>query len=376
MEDCMRFYTEELGFRISDALNIAAHAEHPEEIAGFGDPNHYFMRHGTDHHSFVIFNHRVRVALAKGRTFPPGVVINQISWQVGSLAEVVNGSAWLAEQGTRIARSGRDMPGSNWHTYFPDPDRHTNELYYGMDQIGWDARSKPASMWDRGFEKPPSLPQISEMDEVRSAAQRGDDLDSGSAVRDALLGAEYDVDGVLLPRPFKIVKVGPVGLFVADIDAAVRFYTRALGLHVSEEILWSGRRCVFLRAGTEHHSIALYPIELRETLGLRADSTTLAVGIQVGSYRQLRDARAFLTARGARLADVPAELHPGIDYAFHVLDPDGQAVQVYFAMEQLGWDGRARSPETRPNPKADAWPETLPAGPDVYDGETLLGPLG
>ena len=301
--------------------------------------------------------------------------MNQISWQVGSLAEVVNGCEFLTEEGLKIQRSGRDMPGSNWHTYFYDPDGHTNELYYGMEQIGWDARSKPRSMWDRIFREEPQLPQVPEDDEVRAAA-RGDDLNSGSAVRDSLPGEDYDVDGIMLPRPFKIIKGGPISLFVKDLDAALRFYTLQLGLRVSEEIVWNGQRCAFLRANTEHHTIALYPLALRETLGLRADSTTFAVGVQVGSYRQLCDARAFLAKRGARFVELPPEVHPGIDYALHVLDPDGQAVQMYFSMEQIGWDGKPRPAAMRPNPKSGGWPATLPAESDVYGGETLLGPLG
>jgi catechol 2,3-dioxygenase-like lactoylglutathione lyase family enzyme len=376
MEDCLRFYTEDIGFRISDRLDFGARAERREDIAAFGDAGGYFMRHGTDHHSFVLFNKRVREYLDKQRRFAPGVVMNQISWQVGSLAEVVNGGAWQASRGMEIQRSGRDMPGSNWHTYFYDPDGHTNELYYGMEQIGWDSKSKPFSMHDRGFHQAPQLPQIPEDEEVFSSAKRGDDLESGSALRDALPGASYDVEGIMLPRPFKVIKGGPISLFVRDIDAATRFYAGQLGLRVSEEIVWQGHRCVFLRANTEHHTIALYPIELRESLGLRADSTTFAVGFQVGSYRQLREARAFLTGRGARAVEIPGALHPGIDYAFHVLDPDGQAVQLYFSMEQIGWDGQPRPAALRPNVKADAWPATLPDQPDVYGGESLLGPLG
>jgi len=276
MEECLRFYTEDLGFRISDRLDFGARAERKEDIAGFGDAGGYFMRHGSDHHSFVLFNKRVREHLDKLRRFAPGVTMNQISWQVGSLEEVVRGGEWQASQGMEIQRSGRDMPGSNWHTYFYDPDGHTNELYYGMEQIGWDGKSKPFSMHDRGFHQKPQLPQIPEDEEVRSSAQRGDDLVSGSALRDALSGAEYDVEGIMLPRPFKIIKCGPISLFVRDLDAATRFYTHQLGLRVSEETVWRGHRCVFLRANTEHHTIVLCPIELRETLGLRDDSSTLA----------------------------------------------------------------------------------------------------
>jgi catechol 2,3-dioxygenase-like lactoylglutathione lyase family enzyme len=376
MEECLRFYTEDLGFRISDRLDFSKRAERPEDVAAFGDPGGYFMRHGTDHHSFVLFNKRVREFLDKQRRFAPGVVMNQISWQVGSLQEVVRGSEWQAAQGLEIQRSGRDMPGSNWHTYFYDPDGHTNELYYGMEQIGWDGKSKPFSMHDRGFHQAPQLPQIPEDEEVRASALRGDDLLSGSALRDALPAAAYEVEGIMLPRPFKVIKGGPISLFVRDVDAAARFYTHQLGLRISEETVWQNHRCVFLRANTEHHTIALYPIELRASLGLRADSTTFAVAFQVGSYRQLREARAFFGSRGAAFVDVPSALHPGIDYAFHVLDPDGQAVQIYFSMEQIGWDGQPRPAASRPDVRADAWPAALAGQPDVYGGESLLGPLG
>ncbi len=118
----------------------------------------------------------------------------------------------------------------------------------------------------------------------------------------------------------------------------MRFYTQQIGLRVSEETNWNGHRCVFLRANTEHHTIALYPIELRESLGLRADSTTFAVGFQVGSYRQLREARVFLEKRGHRFVAIPSELHPGIDYAFHVLDPRraSRAAVLFDGTDRLG----------------------------------------
>ena len=89
----------------------------------------------------------------------PGITVNQITWQVGSLAEVGNAIKWFNERGIKQQRSGRDMPGSNWHTYLYDPDGQSNELYYGIEQIGWNGHSKPRAMYDRGFDKPPELPQ-------------------------------------------------------------------------------------------------------------------------------------------------------------------------------------------------------------------------
>jgi catechol 2,3-dioxygenase-like lactoylglutathione lyase family enzyme len=375
MDECLRFYTEDLGFRISDRLDFSKRAENPADLDGMGDPGGYFMRHGTDHHSFVIFNRRVREYLDKHRRFAPGVTVNQISWQVGSLAQVVNGNDWVSGRGLEIQRTGRDMPGSNWHTYFYDPDGHTNELFYGMEQIGWDGHSKPDPMHDRGFRQKPGLPQMNELDEVAQAKERGIDIQSGSAIPDPL-PAKYDVEGILLPRPFKIVRVGPLHLFVKDIDAATGFYRDTMGFTVSEHVTWKGKRCTFLRTNTEHHSIALFPIELREVLGLRSDTTTMSLGFQVGSYRQLRDALTFLNERGAKIVDVPRELYPGIDYAFHVLDPDGHTISLYFGMEQVGWDGKARPPELRPNVDPKEWPAIIEPQSDAFSGETLLGPLG
>jgi len=375
MEECVRFYTEDIGFRVSDRLDFSKRAPDPKDLEGMGDPGGYFMRHGTDHHSFVLFNKRVREAMDKQRRFAPGVTVNQISWQVGSLGEVVNGNDWILGRGLQVQRSGRDMPGSNWHTYFYDVDGHTNELYYGMEQIGWDWHSKPDPMHDRGFREKPGLPQMNEQDEVEKAKADGVDIHSGSAVRDPL-PPKYDVEGILLPRPFKVTRIGPLNLFVKDIDAATEFYRQTLGFVVTEEVAWKGKRATFLRTNTEHHSIGLYPVELRETLGLRADTSLMSLGLQLGTYQQLRDARTFLAERGVRTVDVPGELHPGIDYAFTVTDPDGHALTLYFNIEQIGWDGKPRPAAQRPQVDPRNWPATIEAQSDTYEGETLLGPLG
>ena len=66
------------------------------------------------------------------------------------MSEVGNAIRWFTEKGIKLQRSGRDMPGSNWHTYLFDPDGHQNELYYGIEQIGWNGHSKPRIMYDRG----------------------------------------------------------------------------------------------------------------------------------------------------------------------------------------------------------------------------------
>ncbi|HLY67319.1 MAG TPA: VOC family protein, partial [Chloroflexota bacterium] len=339
MEESLRFYTELLGFRISDVRNFGARAQ-PGQLDGMGDPNGYFTHHGGDHHSFVLFNKRVREALDTRREFRPGVTVNQITWQCGSLAEIGQATPWLQEHGQKLQRVGRDMPGSNWHTYFYDPDGNTNELYYGIEQIGWMGCSKPTAMYDRGFQAAPELPQISEEQEVEDARATGVDITSGYRYVDG--PGTYDVDGILLPRPFKVVRIGPVRLFATDMAASEAFYQDMMGFVKTEEVSYEGQRCVFLRCNTEHHSMALYPVELRQTLGMREDTLCMSFGLQLANYRQLRDAMTFLREKGCTVRELPPELFPGMGHSAFALDPDGHAVQLYAYMEQIGWDGQPR----------------------------------
>ena len=371
MDAAYPFYTRLLGFRVSDIRDDGMRIPEAQR-AGLGDAHGYFMRHGTDHHAFVLYNKRARDLLDPTRRNRDGVTINQITWQVGSLAEVVNGHHWLAAKGCRIRRAGRDMPGSNWHTYLFDPDGHVDELYYGIEQIGWSGHSKPARMHGREFREVATLPQKSEFDEVQEALAQGVDLCGGHRHVDEA-PARYDVDGVLLPQPFKIVRLGPVGLFVEDLDAALAFYRDLLGFALTETVGWGGERCLFLRANTEHHSIALYPLALRAKMGFSAHTTSMALGLQLANYRQLRAAAEFLRANGARIVEVDPALHPGITYAVHALDPDGHALQLYHEMEQVGWDGLPRPLEER-RPPVTPWPEVLEPTSDTYAGEPYLGP--
>ena len=280
MEECREFYGDLLGFTQSDKADFSRAPWYPKDLGHGADG--YFMRYGTDHHAMVLFSKQV-MDHRSDRKFEPGVTINQITWQCGSLREIVDAHGYFEEHQVRIQRVGRDMPGSNWHTYVYDPDGHTTELYYGIEQIGWNQRSKPRDMYYRGFGQKPDLPQMSEAAELDEAGGKGIDVYSGHLPKRGLTES-FDVDGVLLPRPFKITKIGPVRLFVNDVDKATAFYTRHLGFTVSEETAYRGARCVFLRCGAEHHSVALYPRELRATLGLSEHTSCLSFGIEVANY--------------------------------------------------------------------------------------------
>jgi catechol 2,3-dioxygenase-like lactoylglutathione lyase family enzyme len=367
------FYTRLLGFRVSDPIDMSVRL--PQEERGrHGAGTGYFMRHGGDHHSFVIFPRPVMTALSPHYRQFPESTINQMTWQVSSLRDVVDGYAWFQRRGNPVLRQGRDLPGSNWHFYPPDPDGHINELYYGIEQIGWDGYSKPHVLHRQRYDKPPPLPHRSEHAEIRQALAEGLDVRTGWRAEEA--EETFDVGGILLARPFKIVRIGPIRLFVRDMDVALRFYRDELGFALTEEISYQGHRCAFLRVNTEHHSLALYPRALRAQLDLPENLSLLSFGLQVANYRQLRDAVPFLQRSGMRIRYLPPELSPGIDYSAFVIDPDGHAMQLYYYMEQVGWDGKPRHASQRPKVESGKWPESVPAAGDSYAGEVYLGPWG
>lgn len=373
-EIALRFYSDLLGLPVTDTRDFGRQFKLKSPTGQ--DPNGYFLRVGADHHSVVLFPHWT--AMASPAPKHEGTEwISHMAWQVGTLREVTEGRRWLTERQTRIARpGGRDARGANWNFTVTDADFISNEIYYGMDQIGWDGISKPIPICPEGDALPP-IDGTAEPDfpMVRQAIEDGLDLRQGLHQR-PFGEPKYDVGGVRLPRPFRIIRNGPIRLFVRDVEAATRFYAETMGLTLTEEITWHGHRATFLRANTEHHTIALYPLALREELGMRRDSICMAYGMQLGSYRQLKDAISFLKGHGATIRYLPPELFPGLDYSAFVLDPDGHAIQLYYYMEQIGWDGRPRPAEARRKIDNSQWPDSLEAMSDTYRGPVFQGPLG
>ena len=357
-----RLYVDVLGFR------------HTDTVQRDGKPVAVFTSHGTDHHSLAAIHACTAEGVRKAH-YENGVLVNQISFQVGTLEEVANAArVFRAAPGDDQPARPR-FPGSNWALYVLDPDGHRIEFYYGMEQIGWDRRSKPAAAYLSAVRNGFTLPQPAEMTEIMNCERSGIDLAAGfrptrglalrllRGRRDAAAAVQDHQD-----RPDQIVRLRHrrVGAFLY----------RAPRPDQTEEVDCHGHRCVFLRCGAEHHTIGLIPMALRQEFGLDASGTLMSIGVQVATYRQLKDAIAFLKQQGLRFIErIPFDLHPGVDYAAHAIGPDGHCIELYHAMEQIGWDGHPRPAAQRRRVDAD-WPQALDAAPDTYADQTLQGPLG
>ena len=84
----------------------------------------------------------------------------------------------------------------------------------------------------------------------------------------------------------------------------------------------------------------------------------------------------FLRDNGVRVETdiIPPELHPGIDYAAYAFDPDGHCLELYYYMEQVGWDGGRDPKNCAAKVDPNNWPEMFEPLSDTYTGEPFIGP--
>jgi catechol 2,3-dioxygenase-like lactoylglutathione lyase family enzyme len=139
--------------------------------------------------------------------------------------------------------------------------------------------------------------------------------------------------------PFRIGKIGHVVLNVTDMARSVRFYTELLGLQISdvygEEMMPGGM--VFMRFSPDHHGIALVG-------SLKGAATAVDlnhVAFEVGTLDEVLRARNHLKANGVTI-DFEGRRRAGCQIAIEFRDPDGHHLEIYWGIDQVGSDGRAR----------------------------------
>ena len=142
--------------------------------------------------------------------------------------------------------------------------------------------------------------------------------------------------------PFRIGKVGHVGLYVKDLERSTRFYTQILGFQVSDAIppgeVPGGAGC--LRCAPDHHAIALFGATADHPAGtglhhLAMEVPTLDEVVRIREH--LREHQVPITLDGRRGA--------GVQLLVEFRDPDGHLLEVYWGIDQIGSEGAVR-PET------------------------------
>jgi len=138
-------------------------------------------------------------------------------------------------------------------------------------------------------------------------------------------------------NPIRISKIGHVGLYCRDLQRMVDFYTRVLGFKVSDV---NEKGMTFLRFGADHHSFVLAP-----TAQTPSGPTVLQqIAMEVADLDELKRIRAYLLEQTVKTSAIKHE-GPGNDYTFDFDDPEGNRLQFFCEMDQIGWDGKSRPKE-------------------------------
>jgi len=128
LERSAKFYTEVMGFSISDAYDSNVL---PGGVV--------FLRVSADHHGVALF------PLPEGQ--PPHGAFHHMAFEVSTLDEVVRARDYLRKHDVPIHFEGRRRAGCQIAIEFVDPDGHNLEIYWNIDQVGSSGYVRPPQEW-------------------------------------------------------------------------------------------------------------------------------------------------------------------------------------------------------------------------------------
>ncbi len=120
----------------------------------------------------------------------------------------------------------------------------------------------------------------------------------------------------------KAGRLGHVVLNVSDLDAALDFYGRVVGLEVVSRD--AARKIAFMSLGEQHHDLAL----VERATGPRPDSSQpglVHMAWRLDDFAELQAAHAELTEAGIELEPI----QHNITNSLYMRDPDGHLVELY-----------------------------------------------
>lgn len=126
--------------------------------------------------------------------------------------------------------------------------------------------------------------------------------------------------------------IGHVHLRVADLERAIDFYTRVIGLTL---VTRYGAQAAFLSAGGYHHHIGLNTWEsLGATPPPPGHTGLYHTAFLFPDRRSLAQALARVVAAGVPLSGAADH---GVSEAVYLDDPDGNGVELYRDRPQADW---------------------------------------
>src|ERR1700733_12695494 len=130
--------------------------------------------------------------------------------------------------------------------------------------------------------------------------------------------------------PIKVAKLAHLVYEVSNIERTVKFWTEIMGFHVSDK---NEKGMVFLRHGSDHHSIGLVQIGDRTRPKPGESLRFNHLAMEIGDVESLFQAREFLKQHGVSVT-FEGRKGPGGNMGIEFEDPDGYCFELYVDMDQ------------------------------------------
>jgi len=125
----------------------------------------------------------------------------------------------------------------------------------------------------------------------------------------------------------RVSRLGHTGIFVRDLDTMRAFYTRVLGLTVTDEDPNRGMVFFSSRPDEEHHEFVI----MRGRTGPADAQVVQQISWHVDSLETLLE---FHRALRDENVTVEREITHGIALAIYFFDPEGNRIEVYWATDK------------------------------------------
>jgi catechol 2,3-dioxygenase-like lactoylglutathione lyase family enzyme len=148
----------------------------------------------------------------------------------------------------------------------------------------------------------------------------------------------------------RLRRLGHVGLWARDPVGLAAWYRDLLGFRITDTMdydHWGARgTAVFLRVAQDHHDLVVFPRPAHVDDATFAAFNRLShIAYEVSTLEELFRLKALFQERGVTIVRGVGRLYPGGNYNLDILDPEGNRVELFADIEQIGWDGRARPRE-------------------------------
>ena len=152
----------------------------------------------------------------------------------------------------------------------------------------------------------------------------------------------------------RVARLGHVGIAVADLDRSVSFYTEVLGMRLTELFRYDESKVghgvavlagAFVRGDkdTIHHRLSIFT--LRNPVAPPPGAQTLGLHHVAFEFDEREDLlELYHRFKEQQIPIVNARIGgPGNHARFYGLDPDGNVLEFYSNIDQIGWDGAAHA---------------------------------